>query len=471
MKKIYIILASLIFFCSCSKNNPVSPPIEQPVSKDSLAVITGTIKDISGNTIQAANIYCRNTGNSYSTSTDSLGRYKIHKIIPGNYSMIISKNGFTSDTSNISLNFKDSLSLNVQLSQSLWYKIQENANYLRAFDAYNGLFVNPQLTIYTTTEAGASISYQSGMMKTSNFGLNWFDGIDNNATTRIYKASDDKLFIFTCKWQDGNGNFLGENKFYRSFDYGNTWTSLVDFNFDGIQECSVAFTNNAYYLNIVGWIYPIIGEHFMFYKSNDQGYSWNSYSPIYNYNIISVNKTTSGKIYIQNYSDSVYYTTDGINWNLKIITDNNLKNNLGNSVILPTGEMIAGSNSNYYISNDDGESFNQVNSNLNSNLPNVNKFVYNSLNEIFGYYTGDYMGISGCVYKSSDKCVTMQKYDEGLPQSYNVSGIYIRDDYAYLLCDGYVYRTSKKTTETNKINKRDISIRKIQSQSKSKIYH
>jgi hypothetical protein len=470
MKKYYIILASLIIFCSCAKNDPVSPPVEPPIPKDSLAVVTGTVKDISGIPIRAASIHCQNTvGNSYYSSTDSLGKFKIREIKAGNYNLTVFKNGFASDTTNFIVNNKDSINLNFQLHQTLWYKINENANYLRGFEGFNGLYVNPQLTIFTTTELGGAMGYQSGMMKTSNFGLNWFDGIDNNATTRIFKASDDKLFIFTDKWQDGNGHYLGENKFYRSFDYGNTWTSLVDFNLDQVDGCNVVFANSIYYLNIVGEIYPIIGTNFKFYISNDQGNSWNSYSPIDNYKIISVNKTTSGKIYIQNYSDSVYYSTNGSNWNLKIITNSNLKYYLRNFVILPNGEMIVASNSNYYISNDDGESFNQVNSNLNSNLPNVNKFVYNSLKEIYCYYSGDYGVTSGCLYKSTNNCVTMQKYDEGLPESYYVSGLFIRDDYAYLLCDGYVYRTSKKTTESEKINMKDISIRKIQSREKSKI--
>jgi hypothetical protein len=46
----------------------------------------------------------------------------------------------------------------------------------------------------------------------------------------------------------------------------------------------------------------------------------------------------------------------------------------------------------------------------------------------------------------------MQKINEGLPEFYYVSGLYIKDDYAYLLCNGLVYRTSKKTTETKKHN-------------------
>jgi hypothetical protein len=458
MKKLTVLTLALLafmgtFFSACTKENPVSPPINPPVSNDTLGILTGIIKDEASVPMKAVFINCIGTlGTSYYGFTDSLGKFKIIKIKPDNYSLLAFKNGYLTDTSNIVIHSKDSLGKTITLKQSYWSKMDENANYLTAYSGYNGLYINPQMTLFTTTEVGGSIGNQAGMMKTSNYGLSWSDAINSNATTSIFKPSDDKLFIFSEKYQNGSGHYLGENKLYKSVDYGNTWNNLLDFNFDQVMDRSIAFTNNNYFLSIDGVSYPSWSPMFLFYKSNDLGNSWTSYNPINNYNIINVNKTTSGKINIQNYSDSMYYTTNGINWNLKIVSDPNLRYYLRNFVILPDGKMISNETDSYYISNDDGESFAQVNSNINSNLPSVKKFVYNSNNEIYCYYTGNSMDKSGCVYKSNNNCVTMQKINEGLPEFYYVSGLYIKDDYAYLLCNGLVYRTSKKTTETKKHN-------------------
>jgi len=433
----------MMLFFGCTKDNVVSD-LPQIQITDSLAVITGYVKDISGNPLYQAQVYLVNTTG---TSTDSSGGYKIKDIVPGSYQMIVSKNGYSNDTSNIIIHYRDSLNMNFQLRQSTWFRMDVYANSLNSNNFYRYIYVNPQLTVFASTFPGAWNNSQSGLMKTSNFGLNWEWGISNGCATKIFKNSDNNLFMFTAKGQDGISGFLGENILYRSNDYGNTWANLVNFNFDQIDGYKIIFTNTSYYLNIYGYNFSQKSSNYFFYKSNNQGTSWSSYSPVNNYNIVSVNKTTSGKVYIRNYSDSLYYTTDGTNWNLRIISDSYLKSYLMNSIILPTGEMLSLGNNFYVISDNDGQSFNTINSNINSNLPYVDRFAFDSRNDIYAFYPGNDYENPGCVYKSSDKCATMQKYEDGLPQYYIISGLYIRDDYAYLLCNGYVYRTSMKTIE------------------------
>jgi photosystem II stability/assembly factor-like uncharacterized protein len=143
----------------------------------------------------------------------------------------------------------------------------------------------------------------------------------------------------------------------------------------------------------------------------------------------------------------MYYSTNGSNWTLKIVNNSTIRNNLINSVVLPTGEMIVSYNTNYYISYDDGESWNPLNTNLSSS-PKSDKFSFNSINEIFGIVNDESNNRFG-VYKSTDKCQTWILIDDGLPQMYQPVSLTIFQDYGYLLLeDGYLYRTSKNTTET-----------------------
>jgi len=450
-----ILIALFLFLSSCTKDNSVSPVVVTPVTVDSTGIVSGIVKDLNGLPIKFATINCvSSVGKSYFGGSDSLGIFKVNNIEPGNYSLFCFKNGYSTDTSTFVLHKKDSLSFTIHLTPTFWYKINPNANRLNAYSSYDGLYINPSNDMFVSTPDGSAVISQSAMMKTSNFGINWSNVISANSLSKVFRLASNNFFVFSEKWQDGNGNFMGENKLYRSLDFAETWSSIVDFNFDFVLNYSITNISNIYFLCIVGASYPNHNTQYLFYKSNDLGNTWTSYHPISNYNIVSVNRAASGKVYIQNYTDSIYYTIDGTTWNLKSNSSSNYQLCLRNSVILPGGYMIAnGENSNYYISNDGGETFSQINSNITTNIPKVEKFVFNSKNDIYCYYPGDYYGQSGCVYKSSDNCVSLIKCEDGLPSSYFISGLYIVDDYAYLICNGFVYKSSNKTTEKYNIAK------------------
>ncbi len=449
MHKYYFILIFItILLISCKEDNPVviDPP---PTPSDTLGTIIGKATDLQGIGINNVLVKLQYNGNYYWDYSDTTGVYTIIRVPAGNHFVYTYKNGYKSDTVNVTISEGDTLrNVDFHLQQSYWYRLNASANYLTAADAYKNLYINPQQVIFASTRNGTWVSGQGGFVKTSNFGANWETVIQNGSATEIYKIADNNLYIFTAKGQDSYGNYIGENKLYRSNDFGGSWQELLNFNLDQINGHKIAAMNNGtLFLNIHGVQYPNINQIFNFYKSVNQGASWDNYSPVNQYNVRGINKSSSGKIYIANYSDSMYYSTNGSNWTLKIVNNSTIRNNLINSVVLPTSEMIVSGSTNYNISYDDGESWNPLNTNL-SSFPKSDKFSYNTNNEIFGIVNDESNNRFG-VYKSTDKCQTWILIDDGLPQMYQPVSLTIFQDYGYLLLeDGYLYRTSKNTTET-----------------------
>lgn len=450
MKKILLSLFSLTIFISiysCSKDNNIvsSPP--PSISTDTLGTITGTVFDLNNIPINNVNVICFNSSawDYYSSMTDSLGKYKIKNIRSNNYKLYTSKNGYSSDSINVTIHSRDSINRVFQVRQTTWMRMAENAN---SFDAnwYYTLYVNPQVTVFASSRQNAVFFNASGLMKTTNFGTNWLTGISYPCTSKLFHIADNNLFMFTGNYQNSFAQYVGENIFYKSNDNGNTWQELVNLGLGQINQLNVVFTSNAYYMSISGFIYPSTNYVDLLYKSVNQGSTWTSINPISGYNVKYVGKTSNGRVFIRDFSDSLFFSINGTSWQKKIVTDPIQKQLLFHSQILPSGEMVIGYNNKFYISNTDGESYNVVNSNLTSNLPDVENSVFNSRNEIFSTLNGR-DGINSRVYKSTNKFITMENYDDGLPENYTTSGIYVREDYAYLLCNGYIYRTTKKTTE------------------------
>ena len=306
------------------------------------------------------------------------------------------------------------------------------------------MYINPQEVIFASTVANDWIgSGLGGFIKTSNSGVTWQSVISNGSETQIYNIADNNLFIFTAMGQDGNGNFIGENKLYHSVDYGASWQEQIDLNLEQIDGYKlVAMNNNTLFLNMYGWNGSNI---FDFYKSVNQGGSWTSYSPVSGYHISGLNRTSSGTVYIANYSDSLFYSTNGNDWTKRQVSNNTIRNNIINAVSLPTGEMISyGGASNYAISYDDGQNWNTLATNL-ADYPLPNKFKFNSSNEILSIVNNETTNAYG-VYKSTDKCQTWLELANGLPSGYRPVSLALFQDYGYLLlADGHLYKTSKKT--------------------------
>jgi hypothetical protein len=448
MHKYFISLILLLFLYSCSEDNPIVPE-PPPNPADTLGTVIGRVIDLSGMGIKDVQVTLQSNLNYYSGFSDTTGNYSIPNIPAGNYSVYTYKNGYTVDSLNITINQGDTIQANFQLSQSYWYRLNANANSLNFSHGYHNLYVNPQQVIFASTRNGTWMGGSlGGFIKTTNSGGNWQTVIHNGGSTEIYRITDNNLYIFTTKGQDGNGNYIGENKVYRSADFGGNWQELLNFNLSQINGHKiVAMNNGLIFLNIHGVQYPNVNPIFNFYKSANQGGSWDSYSPVNQYNVRALNKTASGKIYIANYSDSLYYSVNGSDWTLRIVSSNVIRNNILNSVILPTGEIIASVSSNYNISYDDGENWSPITPSL-VDFPLPYRFKFNSNNDILAIVNNQSNNAFG-VYKSTDKCQTWLLIDDGLPEFYEPVSMALFDDYGFLLLkDGYLYRTSRKTTET-----------------------
>lgn len=450
MSKIYFLaILSIIFLVSCSDDNPiiVDPP---PNPSDTLGTIIGKVTDLSNIGVNGVSVTAILNGNYYYGFSDTTGQYTITNLPAGNHLVYTYKNGYTSDTLNVTVSQGDTAQADFQIEQTFWYRMSSNT--LQAANAYNNLYINPSQVIFASTRPGSWIGYSlGGFIKTSNFGDNWQTAISNGSATQIFPIADNNLFIFTAMGQDGLGHYIGENKLYRSGDYGSTWQEQIDLNLEQIDGYKlVGMNNGTLFFSMYGWNGN--SQYFNFYKSVNQGSSWTSYNPVNQYYVNGLNKTSSGKIYIADYSDSMYYSTNGNDWTKRVVTST-IRGYIINSVALPTGEMIAyGGISGYAISYDDGQNWSTFNTNI-TYFPRPNQFKYNSSNEIFGIVNNESNNAYG-VYKSTDKCQTWILIDDGLPVGYRPVSLALFQDYGYLLLnDGYIYKTSRTAIQRT-INQR-----------------
>lgn len=449
MKTYYFCICVIvsIIISSCAKD-PVSPPPPPPISDDTLGYISGIIRDQNNTPVESVVVNCHNNFLSYSTLSQASGMYFLDSIPPGRYAFDISKNGYINHSDSITIEANDSLIMNIQLQQPTWIRI--TPTYIPSLNGYSGYYhmhMTPQQAIFVSTGMGSSVGNQTGLMKTTNLGFNWEISVSSPSVSKIYVGPNNSLFMCTGRTQDGNGNYVGDNRIYKSMDNGASWQSILNPNLYQTNGITMAFMPNVYFINIYGA--DLTTGRYYFYKSDNQGASWNLYAPVHpNYKIVALNNTTSGRVFIRNSSDSLFYTTNGTTWTLKIVPDPIQKEVILRSKILPTDEMIALYQNQYYISSSDGESYMSVNSNLTSNLPKVETFVFNSNNELFAFSNNS--SNIHAIYRSSDKCATMNRFDEGLPPNYILSGLCIFDDYAYTICNGSIYKTSVRTTEQSK---------------------
>ena len=438
-KNYFTLLILVIFLTSCSKDNPVTPI---PKTFDTLGIIIGKITDLSNIAIPEVQVNIQLNGNYLYGNSDTSGRYTIKNVPAGSYMVHTYKDGYNNDSVNVTVTKGDTTHADFQLEQTYWYRL--NSNNLQSADAYQNMYINPQEVIFASTNANDWIgSGLGGFIKTSNSGANWQSVISNGSETQIYNIADNNLFIFTAMGQDGLGNFIGENKLYRSVDNGASWQEQINLNLEQIDGYKlVGMNNGTLFLNMYGWNGSNI---FDFYKSVNQGASWTSYSPVSGYHISGLNRTSSGTVYIANYSDSLFYSTNGNDWTKRQVSNNTIRNNIINAVSLPTGEMISyGGASNYAISYDDGQNWNTLATNL-ADYPLPNKFKFNSSNEILSIVNNETTNAYG-VYKSTDKCQTWLELANGLPSGYRPVSLALFQDYGYLLlADGHLYKTSKKT--------------------------
>lgn len=458
MSKIYLLtIFSIIFLVSCSDDNPiiVDPP---PNPSDTLGTIVGKVTDLSNIGVNGVSVTAILNGNYYYGFSDTTGQYTITNLPAGNHLVYTYKNGYTSDSLNVTVVQGDTTQADFQIEQTFWYRVSSNT--LQAANAYQNLYINPSQVIFASTRPGSWIGYNlGGFIKTSNFGDNWQTAISNGSATQIFPIADNNLFIFTAMGQDGLGHYIGENKLYRSGDYGSTWQEQIDLNLEQIDGYKlVGMNNGTMFLNMYGWNNS--SHYFHFYKSVNQGSSWTSYNPVSQFYVSGLNKTSSGKIYIADYSDSMYYSITGNDWTKRVVTST-IRSYIINSVSLPTGEMISNSGSTgYAISNDDGQNWSTFNTNI-TYFPRPNQFKFNSNNEILGIVNNESNNFFG-VYKSTDKCQTWILIDDGLPVGYRPVSLAIFQNYAYLLLnDGYLYKTSRATTGSLSENKNKININKF----------
>ncbi|MCC6864529.1 MAG: carboxypeptidase regulatory-like domain-containing protein [Ignavibacteria bacterium] len=397
-------------------------------------------------------------GNYYYGFSDTTGQYTITSLPAGNHLVYTYKNGYTSDTLNVTVSQGDTVQADFQIEQTYWYRL--NSTTLQAANSYQNLYINPSQVIFASNRPGSWIGYNlGGFIKTSNLGDNWQSAISNGSATQIFPIADNNLFIFTAMGQDGLGHYIGENKLYRSGDYGATWQEQIDLNLEQIDGHKlVGMNNSTLFLNMYGWNNS--SHYFHFYKSVNQGGSWTSYSPVSQYNVSGLNKTSSGKIYIADYSDSMYYSTNGNDWTKRVVTSS-FRSYIINSVTLPTGEMVSNAGtSGYVISYDDGQNWSTLSTNI-TYFPRPNQFRFNSNNEIVSIVNNESNNAYG-IYKSIDKCQTWQLIDGGLPEGYRPVSLALLQDYAYLLLnDGYLYKTSRATTGSLSDNKNTININKF----------
>jgi hypothetical protein len=81
------------------------------------ATLSGTISDTSGKAVPNAKLTAKNvsTGQSAETQTDAAGQYNVQNLMPGDYELSVSAEGFSTNTSKVTIGAEAKQSMNMTL--------------------------------------------------------------------------------------------------------------------------------------------------------------------------------------------------------------------------------------------------------------------------------------------------------------------------------------------------------------------
>ncbi len=160
---------------------------------------------------------------------------------------------------------------------------------------------------FTDNLTGFAGGGKSGILQTTNGGINWFENENFKNLTKIFYRDIEKI-----QFTDLNtGWVLTDTGFYKSTNSGNNW-----FYFPVINEeiCEFYFINNY-----TGWIFSAIQDSGKIKKTTDSGYNWTLQctTPINWVTDINFLDSLYGYITFNDYftGENLYRTTNGgMNW-------------------------------------------------------------------------------------------------------------------------------------------------------------
>lgn len=235
-----------------------------------------------------------------------------------------------------------------------------------------------------------------GIYKSTNSGLSWASSDTGLCAVRVWKLEIKNNLMFA-------GASSGA---YRSDDYGNTWTKVLNYN----------HANRFWSFLIVSSLEILAGGSNGIYRSTDGGISWIQFA------LASVSVKAIKKNPINNYlfagtTAGVYRSTDnGLNWN---VVNGGLTNiNVNDLEILPDGVILAatGGGSGVYRSYNNGGLWFSANTGMTS------FFVYDLFRDVYG---GLYSVTSQTVFYSDNNSANWAYYNSAAFSGEALSTIFV----------------------------------------------
>jgi photosystem II stability/assembly factor-like uncharacterized protein len=226
------------------------------------------------------------------------------------------------------------------------------------------------------------ISSTQGVYRSNDGGKTWIDINDGRIATYVTSIRSFNNYLFAATY--GGGMF-------RSIDNGKTWVT-INTGLNHLDVNNIVVHQNKLFITTGGY-YDYYGNPGIIYMSNNYGETWHKVPDNIPWHSTPYCITSNGNYLFLGNIDGLFRSSDGVHWQ-RLETGQWTSNTkavatIGSTVVMGTG----GSPSKYYLSNDNGNSWVQIET-LNilhiNNITSIGNTFYAGSNDI------------SLVYKSAD---------------------------------------------------------------------